>query len=121
VDARDDNTVYVMGEVTKPTAVSPLRDGTLTLGEAIVQAGQINQETSNASQLFVVRQATSDSPVIYRLDARSPVSMLLANQFPLESKDVVYVDNSGLVRANRVLNLLLPAINAGLTAAIVTK
>ena len=121
VDARDDNTVYVMGEVTKPTAVSPLRDGTLTLGEALVQAGQINQETSNASQLFVVRQATSDSPVIYRLDARSPVSMLLANQFPLESKDVVYVDNSGLVRANRVLNLLLPAINAGLTAAIVTK
>ena len=121
VDARDDNTVYVMGEVTKPTAVSPLRDGTLTLGEAIVQAGQINQETSNASQLFVLRQATGDSPVIYRLDARSPVSMLLANQFPLESKDVVYVDNSGLVRANRVLNLLLPAINAGLTAAIVTK
>ena len=121
VDARDDNTVYVMGEVTKPTAVSPLRDGTLTLGEAIVQAGQINQETSNASQLFVVRQATGDSPVIYRLDARSPVSMLLANQFPLEAKDVVYVDNSGLVRASRVLNLLLPAINAGLTAAIVTK
>jgi polysaccharide biosynthesis/export protein len=121
VDARDDNTVYVMGEVTKPTAVSPLRDGTLTLGEAIVQAGQINQDTSNASQLFVVRQATGDSPIIYRLDARSPVSMLLANQFPLEAKDVVYVDNSGLVRANRVLNLLLPAINAGLTAAIVTK
>jgi polysaccharide export outer membrane protein len=47
--------------------------------------------------------------------------MLLANQFDLQSKDVVYVDNSGLVRANRVLNLLLPAINAGLTGAIVTK
>jgi polysaccharide export outer membrane protein len=121
VDARDDNTVYVMGEVTKPAAVSPLKDGTLTLGEAIIQAGQLNQDTSDARQLFVIRQATSDSPVIYHLDARSPVSMLLANQFPLESKDVVYVDNSGLVRANRVLNLLLPAINAGLTAAIVTK
>jgi polysaccharide export outer membrane protein len=121
VDAREDNTVYVMGEVNKPQAVSPLRDGSLTLAEALSQAGQINQETSNPKQLFVVRQATGDTPVIYRLDARSPVSMLLANQFPLESKDVVYVDNSGLVRANRVLNLLLPAINAGLTAAIVTK
>jgi polysaccharide export outer membrane protein len=121
VDARDDNTVYVMGEVMKPQAVSPLRDGTLTLGEALTQAGQINQETSDAKQLFVLRQATGDSPVIYHLDARSPVSMLLANQFDLQSKDVVYVDNSGLVRANRVLNLLLPAINAGLTGAIVTK
>jgi polysaccharide export outer membrane protein len=121
VDARDDNTVYVMGEVMKPQAVSPLRDGTLTLGEALTQAGQINPETSDAKQLFVLRQATGDAPVIYHLDARSPVSMLLANQFDLQSKDVVYVDNSGLVRANRVLNLLLPAINAGLTGAIVTK
>ncbi|MDN7184116.1 polysaccharide biosynthesis/export family protein [Caballeronia sp. SEWSISQ10-4 2] len=121
VDARDDNSVYVMGEVVKPQAVSPLRDGTLTLGEALTQAGQINQETSDAKQLFVLRQATGDAPVIYHLDARSPVSMLLANQFDLQSKDVVYVDNSGLVRANRVLNLLLPAINAGLTGAIVTK
>jgi polysaccharide export outer membrane protein len=47
--------------------------------------------------------------------------MLLANQFELQPKDVVYIDNNGLVRFNRVLNLLLPALNAGLTAAIVTK
>jgi len=33
----------------------------------------------------------------------------------------VYVDAGGLVRFNRVLNLLLPLVNAGLTAAIVTK
>ena len=121
VDAREDNTVYVMGEVNKPSPVPPLRDGTLTLAEALAQAGQLNQETSNPKQLFVLRSTAGDTPVIYRLDARSPVSMLLANQFPLESKDIVYVDNSGLVRANRVLNLFLPAINAGLTAAIVTK
>ncbi|WP_174362360.1 polysaccharide biosynthesis/export family protein [uncultured Caballeronia sp.] len=121
VDAREDNTVYVMGEVNKPSPVPPLRDGTLTLAEALAQAGQLNQETSNPKQLFVLRSTGGETPVIYRLDARSPVSMLLANQFPLESKDIVYVDNSGLVRANRVLNLFLPAINAGLTAAIVTK
>jgi polysaccharide export outer membrane protein len=122
VDARDDNQVYVMGEVTKPTAVSPLRDGTLTLAEAISQAGNLNQDTSDAKQLYVIRGSAKDgTPEIYHLDIHSPVAMLLANQFPLESKDVVYVDNSALVRANRVLNLLLPAINAGLTAAIVTK
>ncbi len=39
--------------------------------------------------------------------------MVLANQFDLQPKDVVYIDNGGLVRFNRVLNLLLPAINAG--------
>ena len=47
--------------------------------------------------------------------------MVLANQFDLQPKDVVYVDSNSLVRASRVLNLLLPAINAGLTGAIVTK
>jgi polysaccharide export outer membrane protein len=58
---------------------------------------------------------------VYHLDARSPVSMLLANNFELQPHDVVYVDNNGLVRFSRVLNLLLPAINAGLTAAVLTK
>jgi polysaccharide export outer membrane protein len=121
VSARDENTVYVMGEVVKPTAVTPLRDGTLTLAEAISQAGNLSPTTSNARQLFVIRQVPGDEPVIYHLDAKSPVSMILANQFPLEAKDVVYVDNSGLVRASRVLDLLLPAINAGLTTAVITK
>lgn len=121
VDSREDNTVYVMGEVNAPKAVQPERNGRLTLAEALAQAGQMNSNSADAKSLYVIRQATSDKPEIYHLDARSPVSMLLANQFNLESKDVVYVDNSGLVRFSRVLNLLLPAINAGLTAAIVTK
>jgi polysaccharide export outer membrane protein len=121
VSSRDENTVYVMGEVVKPTAVTPLRDGTLTLAEAISQAGNLSPTSSNARQLFVIRQVPGNEPVIYHLDAKSPVSMILANQFPLEAKDVVYVDNSGLVRASRVLDLLLPAINAGLTTAVITK
>lgn len=121
VSSRDENTVYVMGEVVKPTAVMPLRDGTLTLAEAISQAGNLSPTSSNARQLFVIRQVPGNEPVIYHLDAKSPVSMILANQFPLEAKDVVYVDNSGLVRASRVLDLLLPAINAGLTTAVITK
>ncbi|WP_081259324.1 polysaccharide biosynthesis/export family protein [Burkholderia territorii] len=127
VGARDDNLVYVMGEVIRPQAVTPLRDGSLTLSEALTQAGQLNQQTSNAKQVFVLRNAADsgaadgDAPVIYHLDMQSPVSMLLANQFPLASKDIVYVDNTGLVRASRVLNLLLPAISAGLTGALVTK
>jgi polysaccharide export outer membrane protein len=33
----------------------------------------------------------------------------------------VYVGQGALVRFNRVLNLLLPAINAGVTGAVLTK
>ncbi|WP_242538550.1 polysaccharide biosynthesis/export family protein [Trinickia acidisoli] len=120
ITGRDENTAYVMGEVNKPIAATPTTDGKLTLSEALSQAGFINQGTSNARQLYVIREENG-KPQVYHLDSTSPVSMLLANQFDLQPKDVVYVDNGPLVRFNRVLNLLLPAINAGLTAAIVTK
>jgi polysaccharide biosynthesis/export protein len=121
VDARDENGIYVMGEVNKPATVIPMKNGKLTLSDAISQAGSLNNETSNPKETYVIRNGQSDKPEIYKLDARSPTSMLLANNFELQPKDVVYIDNSGLVRFSRVLNLLLPAINAGLTAAIVTK
>jgi polysaccharide export outer membrane protein len=121
VGSRDENGVYLMGEVNKPATIMPMRNGKLTLAEALSQAGSINPNTANAKQLFVIRDSTGSNPQIYHLDATSPVSMVLANQFELQPKDVVYVDNGALVKFNRVLNLFLPAINAGLTAAIVTK
>lgn len=119
--ARDESGVFVMGEVNKPVTALPMRNGRLTLSEAIAQAGSLNANTADAAQLYVVRGMQDAQPQVYHLDARSPVAMVLANQFQLKPKDVVYVDGNGLVRFSRVLSLLLPAINAGLTAAIATK
>jgi polysaccharide export outer membrane protein len=119
--ARDENGVYVMGEVNRPMTAIPLRNGRLTLSEAISQAGSLNSNTADASEVYVIRNSLGPHPQVYHLEARSPVSMLLANQFELNPRDIVYVDGNGLVRFSRVLTLLLPAINAGLTAAIVTK
>ncbi|MGG1946364.1 polysaccharide biosynthesis/export family protein [Trinickia sp. NRRL B-1857] len=121
IGSRDENGVYVMGEVNKPATVMPMRDGRLTLAEALSQAGSLNPGTAEAKQLFVIRDSTGANPQIYHLDATSPVSMVLANQFELEPKDVVYVDNGALVKFNRVLNLFLPAINAAITGVVVTK
>jgi polysaccharide biosynthesis/export protein len=121
VNAREDSGVYVMGEVNKPATVLPLRNGSLTLSQAISDGGSFDSNTAAGQQLFVIRNSTSDSPQIYHLDATSPVAMLLANQFELQPKDIVYVGQGGLVRFNRVLNLLLPAINAAVTGVVVSK
>ncbi|MFM0273149.1 polysaccharide biosynthesis/export family protein [Paraburkholderia aspalathi] len=121
VTSRDQNGVYVMGEVNKPIFATPLRDGSLTLSDALSQAGSLNNNSADAHQVFVIRASTPQTPEIYHLDAESPIAMVLANQFQLMPKDVVYIDGNGLVRLNRVLSLLLPAINAGLTGAIVAK
>lgn len=118
---REENGIYVMGEVTKPLTALPMRNGRLTLSDAISQAGSLNNMSADAAQIYVIRGAVQANPQVFHLDARSPVAMLLANQFDLRPKDIVYVDGNGLVRFSRVLSLLLPAINAGMTAAIVSK
>ncbi len=64
---------------------------------------------------------SGELPWLFHLDAKSPVSMVLANQFDLQPRDVVYVDSGNLVRFSRILSLLMPAVNAGLTAAVVAK
>jgi polysaccharide export outer membrane protein len=107
--------------VNKPTTALPMRNGKLSLADALAQAGSVNVSSSDPGQVYVIRGSLGDTPQVFHLDAKSPVSMILANQFDLEPRDVVYVDSGNLVRFSRVLSLLMPAINAGLTAAIVTK
>jgi polysaccharide export outer membrane protein len=121
VPGRDESGVFVMGEVNKPVTAVPMKSGKLTLSDALSQAGSLNSTSADAAQLYVIRGGEGKAPRVFHLDATSPVAMLLANQFDLQAKDVVYVDGNGLVRFSRVLSLLLPAINAGLTTAIVTK
>ncbi|WP_371826743.1 polysaccharide biosynthesis/export family protein [Caballeronia sp. SBC1] len=121
VASRDANGVFVMGEINKPMTALPLRTGKLTLSDALSQAGSVNMMTADATQMYVIRGGDGKQPHVYHLDGQSPVSMVLANQFELQPKDVVYVDSTGLARFSRVLSQLLPAINAGLTAAIVTR
>jgi polysaccharide export outer membrane protein len=121
VPTREEYGVFVMGEVTKPITALPMTNGVLTLSQALAQAGSINSNTADAAQLYVIRGSLDKEPTIFHLDATSPVAMVLANEFDLEPNDIVYVDGNGLVRFSRILSLLLPAINAGLTAAIVTK
>ncbi|WP_412529336.1 polysaccharide biosynthesis/export family protein [Burkholderia lata] len=121
IGAREDNGVYVMGEVNRPMLALPKRSGRLTLSDALLQAGSINSNTADAAQMFVIRGAGSRAPTVFHLDARSPVAMVLANQFELEPKDIVYVDGNALVRFSRVLSLLLPSVNTGVAAGIAAK
>jgi polysaccharide export outer membrane protein len=55
---------------------------------------------------------------VYHLDARNPTAMVLADLFPLDPRDIVYVDAGTLVRYDRVMNMLLPTINAITSTAI---
>jgi polysaccharide export outer membrane protein len=108
VRSRDENKVYVLGEVALPKAL-PMNNGYMTLTEALGESGGLNQLSASSKQIYVVRNAGETNPVVYNLDAQSPVALALAGNFELKPRDVVFVDASGLARFNRVISLILPA------------
>jgi polysaccharide biosynthesis/export protein len=108
VASRDESKVFVLGEVNKPGAL-PMLNGRLTLSAALGEVGGLNSQTANGNQIYVIRNANDAQPLVYHLDAHSPVVLALAENFELKPKDVVYVDTSSLVRFNRVIGLILPS------------
>lgn len=103
---RDENKIYVLGEVTAPTAM-PMVNGRLTLAQALGEAGGLNQLSAAARQVYVVRNAADATPQVFNLDARSPVALALADNFELNPRDVVFVDATGLTRFNRNFSQIL--------------
>jgi polysaccharide export outer membrane protein len=108
VHGATDSKVFMLGEVGRPTALT-LNNGKLTLGEALGDAGGVNQNSGDARQVYVVRGRGQPKPTVFHLDASSPAAMATADNFELKANDVVFVDASSLVRWSRVFNLLLPS------------
>ncbi|WP_240980029.1 polysaccharide biosynthesis/export family protein [Ramlibacter agri] len=111
VHNRDENKVYVMGEILKPSAL-PMINGRLTLNQALGEAGGPNLNTSNTSQIYVIRNGAAGSPSIFHLNAGNPSALALAETFSLRPRDVVYVDPVPLVQWNRIISLILPSAQA---------
>ena len=107
-----DNKVFVLGEVLEPQPVPMTRTG-LSLAEALSTVGGFTKETADASGIFVMRQAPegSDHLVdVYQLDANEATALVLADNFPLQRRDIVYVTAAPIARWNRVIQGILPTI-----------
>lgn len=104
--SRDENKIFISGEVTAPRSL-PMRNGRLTLNEALGEAGGINPVTGDARQVYVIRRTSSES-LVYQLDANSPGALAVAESFELNPKDVVYVAATSLTNWNRTISALIP-------------
>lgn len=106
--------VFVLGEVTEPRSISFGRSD-LTLAEALAEAGGFAQATADASGIFVVRRAPQGSgkvAQVYQLNARNATALVLADQFRLQPRDIVYVTAAPIARWNRLISQLLPTAQA---------
>jgi len=116
VRSRDESKVFVMGEILRPSAL-PMRNGRLSLNEALGEAGGPNLATANTSQIYVIRNTPQGgTPAVYHLNAGAPTALALAETFPLRPRDVVYIDPVPLVNWNRIVSLILPSASALSTA-----
>lgn len=115
--------VFMVGEFAKQTAL-PYSTGGMTLGDAIADAGGISLATADASGIYVIRgfmnpQPNMDPkdgvitlhPKVFHLNAGSVDALVLANNFQLEPRDIVYAAPASLVNFNRALALLTPTLD----------
>lgn len=116
---RDESRIFVLGEVMAPGALD-MRDGQLTLTEALGEAAGASPYTSEARQIYVIRKPAAQQgdeidmakAEIFHLDAGSPAAYLLANDFKLQPRDVVFVDPAPVVRWQRVVSNVLPSYDS---------
>ena len=81
----------------------------MTLTEALSEAAGFDQETADAARVFVFRSALGKS-AIYHLDAKSPDALILAERFPLQPRDVVFVDRAEGIRWNQIIAQIAPTV-----------
>lgn len=111
------NQVFVMGEISQQATV-PLHSGRLSLAEAISQAGGFDLARANTEAVYVLRgepvyhgdELLGIRPSVFALDASSGTTLLLAEGFELEPRDIVYVSSSPIVRFNRIIGQFLPTV-----------
>ena len=111
VSSRAEIKVFVMGDVGKPASLM-MHNGYLSLYEALGEAAGIKSLTDSVNQIYVIRNAINEQPLIYHLDSRASGIFALAQNFDMRAKDVVYIDAAPKIRLDRIINLILPNAKA---------
>ena len=97
----------------------------ISLAQGLARAGSLLDTRSNAAGVFIFRlepqgalgsgetpaaMAHSPIPVVYRIDLKDPRAFFLAQNFPMENKDVLYVANAPAAQLQKFLNLLVSTV-----------
>lgn len=98
-----DQKVFVLGEVTQPTAV-PITQNRMTLAEALAEAGGPSLDRAR-KELAVIRGGFA-KPVVYTFDMEE--ALLYDDQIVLRSGDRVIVAPTGLSSSSRYMQQVLP-------------
>ena len=104
---RNSDAIHVFGEVSKPGIYFPNIGYSLT---ELISTSGLNQITANAKKVYVIREKFDSflEVDVFQLDIRNPVNLIAGRKFMLQSKDIIFVPPTEIVKWNRTISLLLP-------------
>ncbi|MGQ0486549.1 MAG: polysaccharide biosynthesis/export family protein [Hyphomicrobiales bacterium] len=111
----------VLGATGKNEEVNFEAQG-ISLAQALARAGGLQDARADARGVFIFRfesanvmdmtgkrpVTTPDGkiPVIYRVDLKNPSTFFIAQSFPVQNRDVLYVSNAPAVELQKFLNIV---------------
>ena len=97
----------------------------ISLAQGLARAGSLLDTRSDARGVFIFRLESSavvglgetaataaggQVPVVYRVDLTDPRAFFLAQRFPVENKDILYVANAPAAQLQKFVNLLVSTV-----------
>ncbi|HSW11317.1 MAG TPA: polysaccharide biosynthesis/export family protein [Solimonas sp.] len=120
---RGEDKVYVLGEVNEQQPVM-MQQPSMPLIEALASSGGMQRLRANDSGVLVFRLNDPAADVvasIYALDMSTPEGMLLASEFPLEARDIVYVKATAFAQYNSIIEQILPSVQTAYMLHRITR
>ena len=100
--------VHVIGEATNPISINLTRKN-IPLSVALAKAKGLNQSTSKGKDVYILRPVDYEGkPRIFKSDISSPSGYLVAGEFNLQAKDIVFIGTAGVTSWSRFINQVLP-------------
>lgn len=107
----------------------------ISLAQALSRAGGLQDARADAQGIFIFRFESPNAldlagktpamtpdgkiPVIYRIDLKDPATFFVAQSFPIQNRDVLYVSNAPAAELQKFLNIVVsvvyPIVNIGTT------
>jgi polysaccharide export outer membrane protein len=130
-------TFLVFGATSTNTQV-PFGAARLDLAQAIAKAGGLLDVRADPNGVFLFRfeppavvnafgatnlatQVVADSPVLYHLNLRQVDGYFLADRFPIEDNDLIYVANASMTELQKFFTLIGSITGPVISGAVVTQ
>ncbi|MDD2464777.1 MAG: polysaccharide export protein [Desulfobulbus sp.] len=108
----------------------------ITLSQALGRSGGLVSSQADARAVFIFRKENRDAlhwktspkttleglvPVIYQVNLKDPASFFIAQSFPIQDKDMLYVSTSPVIELQKFMSILIQPVGAARQLDLMTK